>query len=1363
MHLLKVENNGKITINTFADNALPPYAILSHTWGADAEEVTFADLAKGEGKAKSGYNKIRFCGKEARHDGLEYFWVDTCCINKSDKVELEWAIRSMFRWYHTAAKCYVYLIDVSIAGNMTEVDWKHAFQSSRWFTRGWTLQELLAPMEVYFYTKQGTKLGDKHSLKSMISQITGIPHRALEGEPLSQFSFDERLRWKGSRETKHKEDAWYSLSGILGVEMAPAYSEGAEEAFSRLKDHVEKRDRCISDLHHTDPEDDKKRIEETNGGLLQDSYHWILTNTAFLQWQNDLHRLLWIKGDPGKGKTMLLCGIIDELRKSIARGEVLSFFFCQETDSRINNATAVLRGLISMLVDQQPLLASHIRKKYDRAGKALFEDANAWIALTEIFSNMLEDPILGKTYLVIDALDECVSDRRKLLNFVATHSSKSDRVRWIASSRNWPDIEEQLAQAVQKSNLSLELNAESIATAVNIFIQHKVDQLAAEKQYSPQLRNSVLQYLTANANETFLWVALVCAELRDTPRWNVLEELESFPPGLGSLYNRMLRHIVASRGAKTCQQVLTSMAIIYRPVTILELVTLVEMLGRHVNDLNSVQHIISTCGSFFVIRDDVIYFVHQSAKDFLMQSPDSVFPNGLEDAHRAMLSKSLTVMSESLHRNMYNLETYGIPIENVTPPDPDPILTLRYSCLHWIDHLYDSKFLSTQVVRSQITALVSNFLEEKYLYWLEALSLCRGMGKGVASLTLLSTLVQTEDEHSLVHLVHDVRQFAMYHKGVIERYPLQVYVSALLFSPKGSLVRQIFQHEEPNEIDIKPSTSKSWNACLQTLEGHSDEISSVACASAQNLARLASASWDKTIKIWNTTTGECLQTLKGHTGKVVCISFSSAQDSTHLASGSWDETAKIWDSNTAACLRTLRGHTDKVVSLAFFSGHRLATASWDRTAKVWDTDKGTCLRTLRGHTDRVESVACLYNQAHRTVLASGSWDKTIKIWRADGTCLRTLAGHADVVSCVAFTPCSVSTPAYLASASHDKTIKIWGINGDCLRTLTGHTARIVSLSVSHDSPQDSTACLASASRDHIIKIWDANSVCQQTISSHSHIVADVLFLPNTAQHLASRLATASHDKTVKIWDTRSGLCLQTLFGHNDKVTQLISSQDGRFLASSAQDETVKIWNLSNGKCKCLYTLAGHTRTVYGVVFSHDSALLASASGDKTIRIWEVRSKAKCARTLIGHTDMVVTVAFAHATKRLASASEDHTIRIWNASSGACLQILNVGQTMTAMSFDTIDSALHTTIGDIAIWDGEILGAPAVVELEEAAFEGTSLSKDGTWVRYKGKDILWIPPEYRPYCSAVIGHLVAVGAASGKVWCCGVRREDFRSE
>jgi hypothetical protein len=167
MRLLQYNNDGDFSLTEFFESDIPQYAILSHRWGA--EEVTFKDLADGTSKSKAGYGKILFCGEQARRDGLQYFWVDTCCIDKSNSTELAEAINSMFRWYRDATRCYVYLPDVSRprsdSADSSNEAWELTFRKSEWFTRGWTLQELIAPASVDFFSKEGELLGNKASLE----------------------------------------------------------------------------------------------------------------------------------------------------------------------------------------------------------------------------------------------------------------------------------------------------------------------------------------------------------------------------------------------------------------------------------------------------------------------------------------------------------------------------------------------------------------------------------------------------------------------------------------------------------------------------------------------------------------------------------------------------------------------------------------------------------------------------------------------------------------------------------------------------------------------------------------------------------------------------------------------------------------------------------------------------------------------------------------------------------------------------------------------------------------------------------------------------------------------------------------------
>lgn len=237
MRILRLEEDSAFSLVECVGRDIPLYAILSHTWGVDHEEVTFKDLAENTAKTKTSYRKLTFCGKQAAKDYLQFFWVDTCCIDKSSSAELTKSINSMFKWYQNAAKCYVYLSDVSIKINgFTEAE--QSFQTSRWFSRGWTLQELVAPNSVEFFTAEGVRLGDKNSMIQIIHNITGVPFQALQGTPLSHFSIDDRMLWAGRRETKREEDAAYSLLGIFDVHMPLLYGEGVDQAFGRLKKEI---------------------------------------------------------------------------------------------------------------------------------------------------------------------------------------------------------------------------------------------------------------------------------------------------------------------------------------------------------------------------------------------------------------------------------------------------------------------------------------------------------------------------------------------------------------------------------------------------------------------------------------------------------------------------------------------------------------------------------------------------------------------------------------------------------------------------------------------------------------------------------------------------------------------------------------------------------------------------------------------------------------------------------------------------------------------------------------------------------------------------------------------------------------------
>jgi hypothetical protein len=241
MRLLKIDDHGKFCVESFLRDKIPPYIILSHTWSTGRnDEVTLKDIIEGTGSDKPGYRKLKFCADRAKADGLYYFWVDSACIDKSDSVQLQTAINSMFRWYQNAMKCYVYLSDVLVyeQDGKTARDWKLDFRNSRWFTRGWTLQELLAPKNVAFYSYDLERLGDKKSLEQQIIEITALPARALREYSRSDFSVEERFLWVNKRQTTEEEDIAYCMLGLFDIFLPLIYGEGQESAIRRLNKEI---------------------------------------------------------------------------------------------------------------------------------------------------------------------------------------------------------------------------------------------------------------------------------------------------------------------------------------------------------------------------------------------------------------------------------------------------------------------------------------------------------------------------------------------------------------------------------------------------------------------------------------------------------------------------------------------------------------------------------------------------------------------------------------------------------------------------------------------------------------------------------------------------------------------------------------------------------------------------------------------------------------------------------------------------------------------------------------------------------------------------------------------------------------------
>jgi WD40 repeat protein len=456
-------------------------------------------------------------------------------------------------------------------------------------------------------------------------------------------------------------------------------------------------------------------------------------------------------------------------------------------------------------------------------------------------------------------------------------------------------------------------------------------------------------------------------------------------------------------------------------------------------------------------------------------------------------------------------------------------------------------------------------------------------------------------------------------------------VRACAWSPDGI---RIASASEDNMLRIWDAES---GQSLHTLTGHKDSVS--ACAWSPDGTRIVSASLDKTLRIWNAKSGRCLRTLIGHKHSVSGCSWSP--NGTRIVSGSDDDTLRIWDTESGQCQRALTGHEADVNGCAWSpDGTRIVSASDDQTLRIWGAESGQRLRTLSGHLGRVSGCAW---SPDGTRIVSASRDGTLRIWDAQsGQCICTLAGHENSPNSCAWSPDGTR----IVSSSVDHTLRIWDSeSGQSLRVPTGHGMVVNGCAWSPDGRR-----IVSASADRTLRIWDAASgqgLC--TLTGQEVSGYGCAWSPDRTQ-----IVSASDDKMLRIWDAASGQCLRTMIGHEAMVRSGAWSPNGRQIVSASWDTTLRIWDAQSGQNTAVST--GHEDFVWNCEWSPDGTLFVSASRDKTLRIWNAESGA-CLRTLTGHEHYVYGCAWSPDGTRVVSASADKTLRIWDSKSGQSLLTL----------------------------------------------------------------------------------------------------------
>ena len=501
---------------------------------------------------------------------------------------------------------------------------------------------------------------------------------------------------------------------------------------------------CLRVWRLTDPAEDKSQILDTKDSMLAESCAWVFDDSAFTSWFNDDESgVLWIHGDPGKGKTMMVMAAIDEISRRLeSTKSMISYFFFQSIMPNLNNASAMVRGLTYLLCKENPTLRQYLHQKYAEAGETLFEGPNAlysvWMTLLEI----LEDRSVPRYYLLVDALDEC--DSQSLQSFLRLLEKAlpglNKKVKWILTSRNEPQITQQIRRDRHSCDTSLELNSSYVAGAVKQFIASRMNDLVTLQNYDLDLAKKIQDHLDAHADGTFLWVSLVCKELEKvrTP-CKALEACAQFPKGLNPLYQRMMEQINQDDDKEELHKVLSTMALSCRPLGLRELSVLARL--KHPDEA---LYLVQSCGSFLTVQhqDQKINFVHKSAKDYFDDDRTvglTIFPLGRGTAQKELAHFLLDIM-RSLRRDICGVQNVGFCREHISD---DAILShlpdhLQYACSFWAQHLKEG------VEYLYDNEEVHLFLQRSLLHWIEALAWLGKVSHGIRAMISLEAHVKVK-------------------------------------------------------------------------------------------------------------------------------------------------------------------------------------------------------------------------------------------------------------------------------------------------------------------------------------------------------------------------------------------------------------------------------------------------------------------------------------------------------------------------------------------------------------------------------------------------------------------------------------------